>query len=197
MKSLIKKTVLALFVSATIFFIGCSEDSMVNAPQENNIYTTPQSLAKQPSQSGNTIVDVASSLPDYSILVEAVVFADLAETLSGNRQFTVFAPNNAAFAELLMTLGISKSELFQEANKGLVQKILLYHVAPGERFSSDVLSSDKIRTMAGEFAMVDGATIGNDKYGYADIDTGLIDVDVANGVIHAIKSVILPPSLDL
>ena len=193
----IKKVILALFVSTAIFFVGCSEDSMINSPTNSSPNSSEQSLMKPPSQSGNTIVDIAKTLPEYSILVDAVVFAGLDGVLSGNRQFTVFAPDNAAFVELLGKLGLTAEELFVEKNIPLVQKILLYHVAPGERFSGDVLSSDKVRTMAKEFAMVKGTSIGNDKYGYADINLALYDVDAANGVIHTIKSVIIPPSVEL
>ncbi len=148
---------------------------------------------------GDSIVDLALSKSNFSILVEAILFADLTETLKGNRQFTVFAPTNQAFVDLLKKLDITKEQLFAEGNEDLVEKILLYHVAPGERFAEDVVSSDQIRTMAEEFAMIkleDGmALIGNDKYGYAQItDT---DLDVRNGVVHVINAVIVPPSLEL
>ena len=57
------------------------------------------------------IVATASALPDFSILVEAVVAAGLASTLQGTGPFTVFAPTNAAFAALLTELGVSKADL--------------------------------------------------------------------------------------
>ena len=185
-------------VVVSMLVMSCSEESMVNSPNSVSANTDQQSLAKPPSMSGNTIVDIAAGNPDFSILVDAVIFADLAETLGGNRQFTVFAPTNDAFVALLGNLGITADDLFQPENKALVQKILLYHVAPGERFAEDVVSSDKVRTMAKEFAMVDvngGAFIGNDKYGYAQIVA--TDIDAANGVIHVLDAVILPPSLEL
>ena len=47
---------------------------------------------------GDSIVDIALSDPDnFSTLVQAVIKADLVETLDGNRMFTVFAPTNDAF----------------------------------------------------------------------------------------------------
>jgi uncharacterized surface protein with fasciclin (FAS1) repeats len=55
-----------------------------------------------------SLVQTAQALPDFSVLVEAVLAADLAATLSGSGPFTVFAPTNAAFAALLAELGISK-----------------------------------------------------------------------------------------
>ncbi len=56
----IKKVILALFVSTAIFFLGCSEDSMINSPTNSSPNSSEQSLMKPPSQSGNTIVDIAS-----------------------------------------------------------------------------------------------------------------------------------------
>jgi uncharacterized surface protein with fasciclin (FAS1) repeats len=68
---------------------------------------------------------------------------------------------------------------------------LLYHVAPGERFSSDVTSAERIRMMNKDFTFVDGTTIvGNNSS--ADLVLDLIDIDASNGVIHVIDFVLLP-----
>ncbi len=47
-----------------------------------------------------SIVDIAVGNPDFSTLVAALKAADLVGTLSGSGPFTVFAPNNAAFAKI-------------------------------------------------------------------------------------------------
>ena len=73
--------------------------------------------------------------------------------------------------------------------------ILLYHVIHGERFAKDVVSSNRVRTLAKEFAFVDGATIGNSTYGYANIVA--VNLDASNGVVHVLDKVILPASLVL
>lgn len=73
----------------------------------------------------HTIVEVAQKTPDLSILVEAVVAADLVPTLSTGA-LTVFAPTNAAFAALLAELGITKEALL--ADKPLLTAVLTYHV---------------------------------------------------------------------
>ena len=72
------------------------------------------------------VVQLAQGNPDLSILVEAVVAADLAATLSAPGPYTVFAPTNAAFAALLTELGVTKAELL--ANKPLLTAVLQYHV---------------------------------------------------------------------
>jgi uncharacterized surface protein with fasciclin (FAS1) repeats len=68
------------------------------------------------------VVQLAQGNPDLSILVEAVVAADLAGTLSAPGPYTVFAPTNAAFAALLTELGVTKAELL--ANKPLLTAVL-------------------------------------------------------------------------
>jgi len=141
-----------------------------------------------------SIVDIAAGNEDFSILVEAVVFAGLADELDGNRQFTVFAPTNDAFEALLEALELTTEELFSEGNEGLVRDILLYHVAPGNRAAEDVVTSDRIRTVSKSFIFVNEEEgdffVGNDANGFAQI----IDTDIfaRNGVIHVIDAVMLP-----
>ena len=60
-----------------------------------------------------TIVQTAQALAagtpaEFGVLVEAVVAADLAGTLSGTGPFTVFAPTDAAFVAALAELGLTK-----------------------------------------------------------------------------------------
>ena len=57
------------------------------------------------NESQPTIVDIASSNADFSILVRALERTDLVETLDGSGQFTVFAPTNAAFNSFFASLG--------------------------------------------------------------------------------------------
>src|SRR3954468_21620268 len=68
------------------------------------------------------IVQLAQSDARLSTLVEAVVAADLATTLSGPGPYTVFAPTNDAFAGLLAELGVTKAQLL--ANKALLTEVL-------------------------------------------------------------------------
>ena len=82
----------------------------------------------QPVQARN-LVQVAQADARFSILVEAVQAAGLAETLSAPSPMTVFAPTNDAFAALLTELGVSKAQLL--ANKTLLTAVLKYHVVAG------------------------------------------------------------------
>lgn len=154
------------------------------------------------SKPSDSIVDIAASNDDFSILVEAVEFAGLASALDGRRQFTVFAPTNDAFAALLEVLNTTAEDLFVDENRGLVRDILLYHVAPGNRKAEDVVTSDRIRTLNKSFFFVEEEVIqdeegedvtiykvGNEN-GFAQIVA--TDIMARNGVIHVIDAVMLP-----
>lgn len=136
-----------------------------------------------------TIVQTASALPDFSILVEAVVAADLAGTLSGTGPFTVFAPTNAAFAALLTELGISKDALL--ADKALLTKVLTYHVLPARVLKADVPVGPAITSVQGNTFTVDANLDITDRNGRKARITAT-DVLASNGVIHVIDKVILP-----
>lgn len=136
-----------------------------------------------------TVVQTAQSLPQFSILVEAVVAADLAGTLSGSGPFTVFAPTNDAFAALLAELGISKAALL--ADKALLTKVLTYHVLGGRVLKADVPVGSAITTVQGETFTVDATLAITDQRGRKAAITGT-DVLASNGVIHVIDKVILP-----
>lgn len=136
-----------------------------------------------------TIVQVAQGDPRFSTLVEAVVAADLAGTLSGPGPFTVFAPTNDAFAALLAELGVTKDQLL--ANQALLTQVLTYHVVPGQVLSTQVPVGVPIATVQGDTFTVDQTLTITDQRGRTAriIATDLL---ASNGVIHVIDRVILP-----
>ena len=143
--------------------------------------------ARQP---GPTIVGAALAVNaqtgEFDHLIAAVVRAGLVGTLDGNRQFTVFAPTDAAFEDLFAALGVDGVD---EIPLDTLRTVLLYHVAPGERLSGDVISSSRIRTIGKGFlspSVHDGSAWIN------DARIVMPDVDVSNGVIHVIDKVLLP-----
>ncbi|MCV2350983.1 fasciclin domain-containing protein [Paucibacter sp. Y2R2-4] len=138
------------------------------------------------------LVEVAQDDPRFSVLVEAVVAADLTSTLTGPGPFTVFAPTNDAFALLLTELGISKSQLL--ADKALLKTVLTYHVLPAKVMKSEVPAGKALSSVQGGVFKIDA--VGSDLL----ITDGrnrsskiiLADVSASNGVIHAIDKVLLP-----
>lgn len=135
------------------------------------------------------IVATASALPDFSILVEAVVAAGLVTTLQGTGPFTVFAPTNAAFAALLTELGVSKAELL--ANTALLTKVLTYHVVPARVLKAEVPANTAITTVQGQTFTVNSSLVITDQNMRTSNITAA-DVFTSNGVIHIVDKVILP-----
>jgi uncharacterized surface protein with fasciclin (FAS1) repeats len=136
-----------------------------------------------------TLVEIAQGIPDFSILVDAVVAADLVEALSAAGPLTVFAPTNAAFAALLDELGVSKEALL--ANKPLLTAVLTYHVLDGRVLKADVPVGAPITTLQGDTFAVDATLTITDQRGRT-AGIGATDVLASNGVIHVIDKVILP-----
>ena len=138
-----------------------------------------------------TIPEVAADAGDFTTLVAAVEAAGLAETLSGEGPFTVFAPTDAAFEAALADLGLTADELL--ADTETLTSILTYHVVEGEVPSSEVVTLDgqSVATVNGAEVTisVDGETVMVN-----DATVTAVDVEASNGVIHVIDSVLLPPS---
>jgi uncharacterized surface protein with fasciclin (FAS1) repeats len=189
LKKLIIIPVLIAFIS-----FGCSD--LTNNPVESSSGENTTLQKGKPSESGNTIVDIAVADPDnFSILVAAVQAAGFDGLLSGNRQFTVFAPTNTAFEQLLSDLGLTAPELL--ANTELLKQVLSYHVSPGNKKAQKVLSSGRVNTLEGSFifaGVVEGVPkVGNENNLYSDILAA--DIRASNGTIHVISAVLLPPTL--
>lgn len=140
------------------------------------------------SQSGDTIVDVASGNENLSTLVEAVQAAELAETLSGEGPFTVFAPTNEAFEAL--PDGVLDALLMEE-NKETLTEILQHHVIEGAVMSSDLENDMEAETMNGSVTIMteDGVQVG-------DASVTEADVEASNGVVHVIDAVLIPEGVD-
>jgi uncharacterized surface protein with fasciclin (FAS1) repeats len=131
-----------------------------------------------------TIVDIVVRNDDFLTLVAAVMAAGLVEALSGNDPFTVFPPNNEAFATLPL------EDLLLPKIIETLQDIFLHHVVEGFVPSTAHISS-KVETLNGASVMTKmsekGIIVNNANVIAADIIAW-------NGVIHVIDQVLLPPS---
>ena len=132
-----------------------------------------------------TVVDIALSSDDFSMLVSLLQKADLVGALQGEGPFTVFAPTNAAFEKLLAALNISASDLMNQPD---LAKVLLYHVVSGNVMSTDLSDGLMAPTLNGEslkFDLSGGVMVNQSNVVSADIKAG-------NGVVHVIDTVLVP-----
>lgn len=141
----------------------------------------------------NTIVDIAVSDANFSILVQALTKADLVSTLNGSTNYTVFAPTDAAFQALLVELELNSLDQIPTDE---LKKILLYHVVGGSN-KSTALST----------GYYPSASEKQDGYFYSiyfDKEALMLngkakvtqaDIMADNGVVHVIDKVITPQSI--
>ncbi len=147
----------------------------------------PAKKTKTAAPAGKTIVDLASKSKSFTTLVAALKAADLVETLAGEGPYTVFAPTNAAFSKLPKG---TVAKLLKAENKEQLKKLLTYHVVSGA-VTSKMLKAGNVETVEGSNITVKikgkKVTINNAKILQAD-------VKASNGIIHAIDTVIMPPT---
>ena len=156
-----------LMVMAMVFTIGCNDDDDDNGSSSSNI------------------MEVLKSDPDLSTLVNAITAANLESLLSDGGPFTLFAPTNAAFAQLdpdvLNTIISTPS---------LLTALLQYHLVNGELTSPQISSGSLSTNLAGQSIDVVVENFGIVLNGSSNVI--MPDVDASNGVVHHIDEVLMP-----
>lgn len=176
MKNLLKFKIIVALIAITSFTISCDNDDEPMAD--------------------NTITGIAQTNANLSILVQALVKADLASTLQGAGPFTVFAPTDAAFVAFLKTTPYAT---LNDVPKDVLTLILLNHVVSGKVKSTD-LTTGYVKTLA------TSATSGTNTMSmYVDLRSGVklngtasvttADIMASNGVIHVVDKVIGLPTI--
>lgn len=143
------------------------------------------------------IVDNAANADNVTTTVSLVKMAGLVDTLKGEGPFTVFGPNNDAFAKIDKA---TVESLQKPENVEMLKTILTYHVVPGTYTSADLRvmaqKGETLTTVQGQklTPVLDGnmVAIKDAKGGVAEIET--VDIISSNGVTHVIKSVLMPQS---
>ena len=177
MKNVSKIRNLALIVLFSIVAVSCDDD-------DNTVVVD------------NTITGKASATANLSILVQALVKADLATTLKGAGPFTVFAPTNEAFTAFLANTPYAT---INDVPKDALTQILLNHVVTGAVKSTD-LTTGYIKTLAkgtasttNTLSMYVNTSSGVKLNGIATVTSA--DIMASNGVIHIVDKVIDLPTI--
>lgn len=177
---------LSMLLLATLVLWSCSNDDDGSTP------------INPPSNATLNIVETAQATTDLSILVDAVIQANLTTTLSGTGPYTVLAPTNAAFQEFLDS-NPAWNSLADIDNETLTQ-VLLNHVISGTVTSSALISAGSGYTST----LADGAG-GQNLSIYYNTASGVkfndlatvttADVSASNGMVHIVDQVITLPSI--
>ena len=176
MKNYAKLIKLTLLVVSSTLMFSCSDDDS--------------------STQNNSITDIASENPNFSILVEALSRADLAETLDQEGSYTVFAPTNEAFMNFLDDNGF---ESLDDVPLPTLTQVLLNHVVSGTNLSSG-LTTGYVKTLAkgsasstNTLSMFINTDSGVRLNGVSSVTTA--DIIADNGVIHVVDAVIGLPTI--
>ena len=137
---------------------------------------------------GNDAYETAVLTGGTTTLASAVLAAELADDLAGPGPFTIFAPDNAAFAALP---AYTLNALLDAGNIEILQKVLGFHVIAGQAiFAGDLTDGAMVTTLQGGDLTVDLSTPTDPKVNGVSITA--TDITVDNGVIHLVDEVILP-----
>ena len=173
-------------------FISGAKVTAADVMASNGVVHVINTVLMPPTGS---IVQTGQANPNFTFLVAAVLRAsegttNVAQVLSGNGPFTVFAPTNQAF----MNAGFANIAAIQAADPEVLTKILTYHVIAGRVLSSDLSEGLKAATVNGAtvtISLVGGAKVkGNGSAKAASVVQA--DLVTSNGVVHVIDSVLLP-----
>lgn len=132
------------------------------------------------------IVATAKAAGQFNTLLAAVKAAGLEDTLKGPGPFTVFAPNDDAFAKLPAG---TVDTLLKPENKEKLRAVLTYHVVSGKVGSTDASKLSTAKTVNGkELKLASGGQ------GLTVNGAHVVKADIAasNGVIHVIDAVVIP-----
>ncbi|MBD3318060.1 MAG: fasciclin domain-containing protein [Chitinivibrionales bacterium] len=162
----------AFFLTISLLALNCSDDD------DEGLLLAPQS---------RSISQIARTDTALSTLESALDTAGLTATLGEEGPFTLFAPTNAAFDALPPG---TLDSLLANADTEL-RNLLLYHVTEGELRSTDLADLDSVTTLEGSAVSIsrqDGGIVLNDS-----IMVVGADMEAANGIIHKIDAVLIPP----
>jgi len=165
-----------------------------NGQTSNAVTFTVEEDDPEPTPDVTTVADTVVAIDSLSILETALTEADgdLVTTLSGDGPFTVFAPVDGAFADLVAALGVADAAaLISTLGTDVLSQVLLAHVV------ADSLPSDLIQAQDYPTANDSTITITTDADGNVFANGAQViaaDIITDNGVVHIIDSVInLPP----
>lgn len=195
-KSKFKYAPMLLILVITFLISSCDkkDDNVVPEMQQPvDISVALQQITDNPDSFYGEISDLKKQSlkekkPKFKFLIQALVKSNLVSTVAKN-ELTVFAPTDEAFQNLFDALGVNG---INDLTAEQLTPILLYHVIGGKVMSND-LSDGFFETVNGAKIQVDlsnGVMIN-------DANVTIADIHAANGVIHIIDKVLLPPSMNL
>jgi uncharacterized surface protein with fasciclin (FAS1) repeats len=181
----------ALVLGLSLIGAACSDDETADETTTTAAAEETTTTEAETATEDQTVVEIAQSNPDFSTLVDLVVQAELAETLSGEGPFTVMAPTNDAFAAVdEATLSALTAD-----PTGALTDVLTLHVIAGEvdAAAATAAAGTCVETLGGQ-VKVEATDDGGLTFGGANIVS--TDIVGSNGIIHVLDAVVTAASTD-
>jgi uncharacterized surface protein with fasciclin (FAS1) repeats len=189
-----------VYFSKTFGFIrvnGNSDVIFANIKASNGVIHVINKVLLFPTK---TVAEIAVANPNFTALVAALSKANLVSVFTGSGNFTVFAPTNAAFAQLPAPFNTvaNINAISNPAQIAALTNILKYHVVASRNFAWDLGIFRRIETLATApknkvttiLGYNNGSVKGDDNNMYAQITPA--DILATNGVVNVIDKVLLP-----
>ncbi len=187
LKKLKMKNLMRNFTLVVISFLAfsCSDDELKEL--------APTSISK-----------MVAATPEFSSFSEALDVTGMSAMLDAEGTYTVFVPNDDAFAGILGGLTVQE---FYDADPAALENIVKYHIVNSEVSASSLTDDQVIATSLGQNITINLEA--NPYYPEYDIDLGAVeqtsiyvnearifarDSKASNGTVHVINSVLTPGS---
>ena len=182
--------VITAAAASVLLLAACGDDETASSTSSSPTAEATAQADATTTASPETITEIVAGNPEFSTLLAAVQASGLTETLSGQGPFTVFAPTDAAFAELPAG---TVDTLLQPANQDQLAALLTYHVVPAEVMAANVQAGQVTTVNTAPFTVaLDGGNMAITDGQGNQANVIKTDIDASNGVIHAIDAVLLP-----
>ena len=185
-----KKLLNIVIVLSSVIILSCNNTNTVTeqTTEEPELSAGGGQASVQDDVSAKDVVKIAAGSKDHTTLVAAIKQADLVNALSNAGPFTVFAPTNAAFDKIPKE---TLDNLMKDENKAQLEDILQYHVYVGTVKTDMMEDGQTLNQVNGGNITItkkDGKVIINNSA------TVMVSIPAANGIIHVIDGVLMPPS---
>ncbi len=177
---------LTVSITSEGVFINNAQVTVADVEAKNGVVHVIDAVLIPEAPIPATVVDIVTGSDSHTTLAAAVEAAGLADALSGAGPFTVFAPTDAAFAEL----PDGTVEALLDDPTGDLANILMYHVVGAKAMSGDLSDGDEFETLFEGNSIT--VSISNGNVFIDEAQVTVVDIEAENGVVHVIDAVLLP-----
>ncbi len=178
---------LSIIVALSLIITSCTGGGTAPAEKQAESFDTHGQAGVVDKDSDMNILQIAASSEAHTTLAAAVTAADMLDVLANPGPLTVFAATNAAFEKLPEG---TVETLLKPENKETLARIIMFHAAPGTYKGTGLKDGSKLYMASGHYIDVEVKDDGT----YVNGSKIVATIEAANGVVHVVEDVFLPPA---